>query len=163
MTTLNVKYLEFGDVSLDLRHVAFPCSAPDDGSEFIVFLNVHKAFFSNFKLVCDLSLETLTQYIYENVKYTLKGVLQACILNYSRFVYNYHDRNKSIVIELDSNARIIVAAVIRFDEQYHQRVSGYLDFEKRHTPQEKRVFLSDQERAELDKTCEIKLLSLDAD
>ncbi|ABY65761.1 hypothetical protein [Orgyia leucostigma nucleopolyhedrovirus] len=161
MTTINVKYLEFGEVSLDLRHVRFPVSEEGDldaNAEFIIFLNIQKAFFSNFKIITDLSLESLCQFIYYNAHYSIAGVKQQLKMDYERFVYNEHDKNKSIIIEFDAAARIIVASVIKFDERYHQRVSGYLDFENRHNLNYDELSL--QERVELDKQCEIKLLSL---
>ncbi|QWO71581.1 AC57-like protein [Orgyia pseudotsugata single capsid nuclopolyhedrovirus] len=156
MTSINVKYLEFGEVSLDLRHVKFPAIEDKANSEYIIFLNVNKAFFSNFKIVCDLSLETLCQFIYENVRYTIDGVEQKLTLDYDRFVYNQHDKNKSIIIQFSDTARIIVAAAIKFDERYNQRVSGYIDFENRHCSTQDE--LSAHERNELDKKYEIRLL-----
>ncbi|QYC92747.1 AC57 [Trabala vishnou gigantina nucleopolyhedrovirus] len=160
MTTINKKFLEFKDIGLDLRHAKFPCSDNDSqNNEYIIFLNVCKAFFCNFKIVCDLSLETLAIFVYENIKYTIKGVVQKCELHYDRFVINEHDENKSIIIEFGENARAIVAAVIRFDEQYYQRVSGYIDFEHRHdSAYRENTKMSKEERAEYDKKCEIKLL-----
>jgi Nucleopolyhedrovirus protein of unknown function (DUF918) len=158
MTSINVKYLEFAEVCLDLRHVHFSKNENENNSEYIIFLNVYKAFYSNFNIVCDLSLESLCEYIYKNVIYTIDGVKQNNdILLYDRFIFNEHDKNKSVFIEFSENARIIVATTIRFDERYHQRVGGYIDFENRHFNTKEKV-LSKEERAELDKTCEIKLL-----
>ncbi|ABI35726.1 hypothetical protein [Ectropis obliqua nucleopolyhedrovirus] len=158
MTTMNVKFLEFGGVCLDLRHVTFPRNECEEGnSEYIVFINVYKAFYSNFKFVCNYSLETLAVFIYENVKYTIDGVQQMFeSVNYSQFVMNEHDFNKSLFIEFTENARLVVAQVIKFDEQYHQRVSGYIDFENRHLQPKK--IMTKEERLEYDKQCEIKLL-----
>ncbi|AWW14404.1 hypothetical protein KM620_gp044 [Hyposidra talaca nucleopolyhedrovirus] len=162
MTTINAKYLEFDGVCLDLRHVTFSCNPEinhPDNREFIVFLNVCKAFFCNFKIVSDLSLETLSLFIYKNVKFVVNGALQKFEqINYNHFIMNEPDRGRSIIIELNEKARIVVAAVIRFDEQYHQRVSGYIDFEHRHQSLENKKEMTAQERAEFDKECEIKLL-----
>ncbi|AHH82629.1 ORF-40 [Buzura suppressaria nucleopolyhedrovirus] len=162
MTTINVKYLEFGEVCLDLRHVRFSRNPQDDhpdNKEFIVFLNVYKAFFCNFKIVSDLSLETLTHFIYENVKFVMNGVVQDTRkVNYEHFIISEPDRERSIIIEFNKKARIVVAETIRFDEQYHQRVSGYIDFEHRHQPLKNKKRMTTQERAEFDKECEIKLL-----
>ncbi|AGR56798.1 ac57 [Hemileuca sp. nucleopolyhedrovirus] len=165
MTTVNVKYLEFGGTSLDLRHVSFPhCNKNEaNNNEYIVFLNVKKAFFRNFKIISDLSLESLTYYIYENVKCTIDGKESSKndginkVIDYNKFVFNEHDKNRSIIIEFDSNARIIVASAIRPDEFYHQRVSGYVDFENRHTTTTTEI--SPNERDALDREYEIKLLN----
>ncbi|AIU41283.1 ac57 [Sucra jujuba nucleopolyhedrovirus] len=160
MTTINVRFLEFGGVSLDLRHVNFPVDKRDDSqnNEYIIFLNVCKAFYANFKIVSDLSLETLCHFIYQQVEFIKNNVAtDLSEINYEHFVINDNDRGKSIIIEFDDDARIIVASVIRFDEQYYQRVGGYLDFENRHNPAQQKK-LSTAERAERDKKCEVKLL-----
>ncbi|QHB21694.1 ac57 [Artaxa digramma nucleopolyhedrovirus] len=164
-STVNVKFIEFGGVGLDLRHLNYSVSSVGaDNREYIIFLNVNKAFYINFNIVCDMSLETLTHYIYENVKYTIDGELQQiCKINYEHFIINEHDKNKSIVIEYGPGARIIVAETIRPNEKYNQRVSGYIDFENRHESMKqlgatKPTTMTVQERSDYDRRCEIELL-----
>ncbi|ACO53483.1 unknown [Euproctis pseudoconspersa nucleopolyhedrovirus] len=159
-TTVNVKYVEFGGISLDLRHVNYPISPNKfQNNNYIVFLNVNKAFYTNFDVVTDMSLETLTHYIYENVEYRIDEKLQKFQINYEHFRINEHDDNKSIIIEFEPQARIIVAKAIRAGEKYSRRVSGYIDFENRHNSSStKTLEMNTQERLDYDKACEIELL-----
>nr|ANS70943.1 hypothetical protein [Lymantria dispar multiple nucleopolyhedrovirus] len=155
------RYLEFDGVTLDLRHVAFSRSQDElNNTDYIIFFNVKRALFRNFNLVSDLSLETLAMFVYENVRCTIGGrVCQrdtAAARRFEQFIFNENDRNKSIIIELHDDARLIVAAAIKPHEKYHQRVGGYMDFEKRHSPADERD-LTEAERAERDRLYEIKL------
>lgn len=77
-------------------------------------------------------------------------------VDYDKFEFNENDRNQSIVINLSKDARIIVAATIRLNEKYYQRVSGYMDFEKRHERDYQPP--TPAERAKIDRDCEIYLL-----
>lgn len=159
VSSVNNKYLEFDGISVDLRHAAFSADGLND-TEYIVFLNVCRAIYTNFKVYCDLSLESMAESVYEQSVFTINGLnakwrkpLGECA------VYNEHDRNKSLIVNLAENemARIIVAKTIYQNENYHKRVSGYVDFENRHN---KNYVLptSEDRRAALDREYEIKLL-----
>ncbi|ABF47386.1 ac57-like protein [Clanis bilineata nucleopolyhedrovirus] len=138
--SINQKYLEFDNISVDLRHVHFPRAIDEaENLEYIVFLNVKRAMYCNFKITTDMSLETLAMHIYEDVILCKDNVCIRTISNFNeidfnKFVYNKTDLNKSIIIELDDEARVIVAECIQPHEKYHQRITGYMDFEKRHKP-----------------------------
>ena len=157
MLSVNRRYLEFDRVCVDLRHVTFSADGHND-TEYIIFININKAMFTNFKIYCDLSIESLAELIYENVLCTVEGKnvkpsapLAQCAQ------YNEYDLNKSLTIELHEKARIIVAKTIYYHEKYHERVTGYIDFENRHdknyTPES-----SEDLRNKLDREYEIKLL-----
>ncbi|AKN80632.1 hypothetical protein [Perigonia lusca single nucleopolyhedrovirus] len=183
----NIKFLEFKNILLDARHIEMNsnkiCSSPpppppspssidtdndendfDNLCEYIVFLNVKEAFFVNFNVVSDMSLETLTMHIYDNIKFKVDNVLQTRPpADFSKFIFNEYDNNKSITIVLHKDAKIIVAKCIRFYEKYHQRISGFMDFKNRHQPvnddgNDKR--LTADERAKVDREYEIKLLEM---
>ncbi|ACI28820.1 agip119 [Agrotis ipsilon multiple nucleopolyhedrovirus] len=153
---ISSRYLEFDGIALDLRHMSFGADGLHD-SEYIIFLNVHRAIFTNFKVYSDLSLESLAEFIFEKAVCSVAGrkidrrkTLGECVK------YNEYDRNKSLTIELHDKARIIVAKTIYHFETYHRRASGFVDFENRHnkhyaTP-------SDDKRIVLDREYEIKLL-----
>ena len=155
--SLNEKYLEFNGVSVDLRHISFSVDGLND-DEYIIFINVCRAHYTNFKIYCDLSLESLVEFLYDNNVCFVDGVridtksksLGECV------VYNEKDHNKSLIINLHENARIVVAKTIYHNETYHRRVSGYVDFENRHNKNYVRP--ADNMRAVLDREYEIKLL-----
>ncbi|CDG72853.1 Unknown (Ac57) [Spodoptera exigua multiple nucleopolyhedrovirus] len=157
VSSINNKYLEFDGISVDLRHVAFSADGLND-TEYIIFLNVCRAMYTNFKVFCDLSLESLAELLYNECIVCGGGdggekkSLGECV------VYNQNDRNKSLIINLYENeqARIIVAKTIYLNETYHKRVSGYVDFENRHNKNYVRP--ADDKRADLDREYEIKLL-----
>nr|AJR20335.1 orf-59 protein [Lymantria dispar multiple nucleopolyhedrovirus]AMO27559.1 hypothetical protein [Lymantria dispar multiple nucleopolyhedrovirus]AQQ80082.1 hypothetical protein [Lymantria dispar multiple nucleopolyhedrovirus] len=152
------RYLEFGGVALDLRHVVFSRAADEaQNADYIIFLNVKKAMFANFNLVSDLSLESLALFVYENLHHLVDGRLQRHGCYFEKLIFNEHDRNKSIVVELDEDARLIVAAAVKPHEKYHQRIGGYLDFEQRHDPPAAEQ-LTDAQRAERDRLYEIELV-----
>lgn len=136
--SINQKYLEFDNISVDLRNVHFTRAIDEaENLEYIVFLNVKRAMYCNFKIITDMSLETLAMHIYENVILCKNNVQIRTFSNfndidYNKFVYNKTDLDQSIIIELDDEACVIVAKCIRPHEKYHQRVTGYMDFEKRH-------------------------------
>ncbi|AKC91714.1 ac57 [Lambdina fiscellaria nucleopolyhedrovirus] len=159
--TLNVRCVEFAGVCLDLRHVKFSTSGANCDREYIIFLNVKRAIYRNFKITSDMSLETLALYIYQNVLYTVDGRLQSrSAVAYDCFVQNERDFNRSIVIKCGAEARIVVAAAIHFYENYHQRVSGYMDFERRWTKDVDCLYnaMDEKERAKLDREYEMQLL-----
>jgi hypothetical protein len=58
------RYLEFDDVVLDLTSLIFLEFDNAQNEEYIIFMNVKKAFYKNFHITCDLSLETLTVLVY---------------------------------------------------------------------------------------------------
>ncbi|QEI03547.1 hypothetical protein [Spodoptera cosmioides nucleopolyhedrovirus] len=158
VSSVNDKYLEFDGISVDLRHVAFSADGLND-TEYIIFLNVRRAKYTNFKVFCDLSLESLAELLYEQSVCTIDGSnakwrkpLGECV------AYNEHDHNKSLIVDLVENgmARIIVAKTIYLNETYNKRVSGYVDFENRHDKNYVRPAQS--KRADLDREYEIKLL-----
>ncbi|AAC70245.1 LdOrf-60 peptide [Lymantria dispar multiple nucleopolyhedrovirus] len=156
------RYLEFDGVALDLRHVVFSRAADEaHNADYIIFLNVKKAMFANFNLVSDLSLESLALFVYENLHHLVDGQLQRHGCYFEKLIFNEHDRNKSIVVELDEDARLIVAAAVKPHEKYHQRIGGYLDFEQRHDQPGGGAAaeqLTDAQRAERDRLYEIKLV-----
>lgn len=161
MSSLNTRYLEFENVSVDLRHVSFTrnTQCPGDNKRYIIFLNVKKAFYSNFEIESDLSLETLTMYIYHNVRIQINNCVLTLNAPNKHIAFNEVDYNQSLFIEPTPNdeARIIVAQTIYSHESYHQRITGYMDFERRR--RRRQHYLSTEERALNDRNCEAFLLS----
>ncbi|AIE47779.1 ac57-like protein [Peridroma alphabaculovirus] len=156
MCSMTHRQLEFGQIGVDLGHLSF--SYDDLNSvEYIIFINVQRAMFCNFKIFTDLSLESLAEYVYEHAICTVNGaaVPRAVSLGES-VVFNEADHNKSVFIQLHAQARVIVAKTIYMHESYAQRVSGYLDFENRHDKHYAPP--GDDERATINRECEIKLL-----
>lgn len=157
MYTINNRYLEFDGIAVDLRHVNFSADGLND-HEYIIFINVQRGKFSNFKVYSDLSLESLAELVFTEAVCVTDGVpstsrlgtLAECV------VYNEPDHNKSLIIQLHDKARVIVAKTIYLGENYHQRVSGYVDFENRHDKLYVRP--SSGLRDQLDREYEIKLL-----
>nr|UPO71102.1 orf45 [Trichoplusia ni single nucleopolyhedrovirus] len=164
-TSLGARFLEFEQVCIDLRYVTFmddtTCDITTTGPvhDYIIFLNVKKAMFCNFNITTDMSLETLAEYIYDNVRVVIEERLLRKPLNMIECVqFNIADNNNSIFINLHAEARIIVAKKLFDNERYHQRITGYLDFEKRLDLNSKKNLLTDKERALLDREYEIKML-----
>ncbi|ABM45812.1 unknown protein [Spodoptera frugiperda multiple nucleopolyhedrovirus] len=158
MVSVNNRYLDFDGISIDLRHISFSADGLCD-NEYIIFLNVQRAIYTNFKVYCDLSLESMAELLYYESICTVNGArlkkdkpLGECV------AYNEQDHNKSLIINLynEDRARIVVAKTIYFEETYHKRVSGYVDFENRHNKNYVRP--SDKARQSLDREYEIKLL-----
>ncbi|QEI03599.1 hypothetical protein [Rachiplusia nu nucleopolyhedrovirus] len=174
-SSLSARFLEFEQVCLDLRYVTFMQDFYLDSryiccynnspavnnvtSEYIIFLNVHKAIFCNFKISSDMSLETLTEYVYDNVRFTIEDKLiqKPPFSKCTTFIEN--DDKNSIIIDLHPLARVVIARVIFPNERYHQRISGYIDFENRLRPGYC-VMDDDKERARKDREYEINLLGL---
>ncbi|AJD80739.1 hypothetical protein [Pseudoplusia includens SNPV IE] len=163
-TSFSARFLEFEQVCIDLRYVTFvddiSCEINDSrAQDYIIFLNVKKAMFCNFNIKTDMSLETLAEYIYDNVRVSIDGRLHRKPLNMAECVhFNGADNNNSIFIDLHDQARIIVAKKLFDDERYHQRITGYLDFENRLNLNSKKNLLTDRERALLDREYEIEML-----
>ncbi|AIZ48664.1 asb107 [Agrotis segetum nucleopolyhedrovirus B] len=155
-SSISTRYLEFNGVALDLRHMCFSADGLHD-SEYIIFLNVHRAIFTNFKVYSDLSLESLAEFIFEKAVCSVDGCEITRRKSLGESVnYNEYDRKKSLCIQLHDKARIIVAKTIYHFETYHQRASGFVDFENRHNKHYDRP--SDEKRLVLDREYEIKLL-----
>ncbi|AAY83980.1 ORF-48 peptide [Chrysodeixis chalcites nucleopolyhedrovirus] len=163
-TSFSARFLEFEQVCIDLRYVTFIDDISCDNinncaHDYIIFLNVKKAMFCNFNITTDMSLETLAEYIYDNVRVTIDGrlhrkhsIMAECVR------FNGADNNNSIFINIHAEARVIVAKKLFDNERYHQRISGYIDFENRSDPNDKKKLLTDRERALLDREYEIKML-----
>nr|AFS51973.1 DekiORF96 [Dendrolimus kikuchii nucleopolyhedrovirus] len=156
------KYLEFDDVVLDLTDVVV-VQAPlwQIAEEYIIFMNVKKAFYKNFNLKCDLSLETLTLFVYEKLRLTVKGVE---FVKPARFVdhisFNATDHDNSMIIDLCPDARVIVAKCLYASETYHQRVSGFMDFQMRNRVPRPAIVADQQMRNDIDREMEVKLYQL---
>jgi Nucleopolyhedrovirus protein of unknown function (DUF918) len=155
-SSISCRYLEFDRVCVDLKHVSFSADGLND-VEYIIFINVKRAMYTNFKICTDLSLETLAELLFVEAKCMVNGeavpragTLGECVTHVAG------DRNKSLIIKLHENARIVVARTIYFDECYHKRVSGYIDFENRHN--QHYIMPDDNQRAAIDREWEIKLL-----
>lgn len=156
-SSVSNRYLEFDGIAIDLRHVMFSVDGLHD-HEYIIFLNVHRAMFNNFKCYSDLSIESMAELIFNEAICVVNGVpttnrpgsLGECV------THNEHDHKKSLIIQLHEKARVVVAKTIYFAETYHKRVSGYVDFENRHN--KFYVKPADETRAVLDREYEIKLL-----
>ena len=172
-----IRYLEFDKVCLDLRHIVFSYNKTEPylNDKYIIFLNVKRAIFCNFEIHTDMSLETLALYIYENVHYKIANkndknsngdnvdytIKQHHKTNFAHHIqFNENDKNLSIIINLDANARIVVAKSVRPDEKYHQRITGYLDFERRHQLRGVTSFATQQDRLLLDRQYETELLKI---
>ncbi|QDL57048.1 hypothetical protein QKQ66_gp102 [Dione juno nucleopolyhedrovirus] len=159
--SVHAKRLEFDGVALDLSRVELtdpdePASAPTEN--YIVFLNVKRAFYKNFHISCDMSLETLALHLYENAELTMNGSAVPRAPNFAHHIsFNTTDRNQSLVLDLAPDARIVVAKQLRANERYHQRASGFLDFQRRHEVPPARVEHDAVARDALDRELEIKL------
>lgn len=144
--------LEYDKYEIDLINVKFP-SGPIG---YIIFLNVAKSFFTNFHVSTDLTLDRMTYHIFCNMK--IRGAAQPeTFLQHA--VYNIKDDMKSMVINIHKNLRIIVALKIADDECYHQRITGYMDFESRHVLGPKRRPVDSSHRNVLDRHYEQILFS----
>ncbi|AJD09253.1 hypothetical protein [Condylorrhiza vestigialis mutiple nucleopolyhedrovirus] len=125
--------LDFDNVTLDLNHVTFNTDHNDNNENYIVFLNVKRAFYKNFHLTCDMSLETLSMYVYENASVIVNGVQLPRSPDFVQHIaFNASDRDQSMLIDFTPEARIVVARKLRADERYYQRASGFADFQRRH-------------------------------
>jgi hypothetical protein len=165
-SSLSFRLIEFENVCIDLRYLTFSKDDDciDNNKDYIIFLNVKRAFYSNFHITTDMSLETLTMYVYENLQHRVDG--ERVMLRgdpFERIFINERDRNQSTVIEISDQARIIIANKLHPDEKYHQRITGYMDFERRHEPPPSIVdadnqILAKHERDELNREYEMKIL-----
>lgn len=156
------KYLEFDNIILDLTDVVIKQNYNEsENTEYIIFMNVKKAFYKNFYLKCDLSLETLTVFIYEKLRLTVQ---QVEFVKPSKFVdcinFNSNDNDNSMIIDLCPDAQIIVAKKIYSNESYHQRVTGFLDFQRRNYIPVPKIVTDQQLRNSMDRELEIKLYEL---
>ncbi|AAQ11149.1 hypothetical protein [Mamestra configurata nucleopolyhedrovirus A] len=156
MSSISSRYLEFDGTIIDLRHVSFSADGLND-TEYIIFLNVRGGIFTNFKIFSDLSLETLAEYLFTKTKCSVASVLVNrpgelgdCV------AYIEADRNKSVMITLHKEARLVLAKTMYFNETYHKRVSGFIDFENRHNKHY--VKPDEKKRAVIDREWEIKML-----
>nr|UIX56220.1 HycuOrf-93 hypothetical protein [Hyphantria cunea nucleopolyhedrovirus]UIX56365.1 HycuOrf-93 hypothetical protein [Hyphantria cunea nucleopolyhedrovirus] len=130
--SVHAKRLEFDKVILDLSQLEL--GGPPE-NHYIVFLNVKRAFYKNFNVSCDMSLETFALHVYENAQLTVNGAAVPRAPDFANHIsFNASDRDQSLVLDLGPNARIIVAKQLRSNERYHQRASGFLDFQRRHQP-----------------------------
>ncbi|QCF61075.2 ac57 [Troides aeacus nucleopolyhedrovirus] len=152
------RYLEFDHVVLDLTSLIFLEFDNAQNEEYIIFMNVKKAFYKNFHITCDLSLETLTVLVYEKARLIVKQVKFKQPPNFVDFIsFNATDNDNSMIIDFCSDARIIVAKKLTPDETYHQRVSGFLDFQKRNCIPRLPIESDPKVRDALDRELEIKL------
>ncbi|AVA31177.1 ac57 [Oxyplax ochracea nucleopolyhedrovirus] len=155
------KRVEFDDVILDLTDLIFEQSEDDNDEHYIIFLNIKKAFYKHFYLKCNMSLETLTLYIFNNLTFISKQIKFVPPKNFVDYIsFNADDNNNSMFIELCSDARVIVAKRLHSKETYHQRVCGFLDFQKRNfTPLP--IIIEDQHvRDKMDRELENQLYQL---
>nr|QNN89412.1 ORF93 [Spilarctia obliqua nucleopolyhedrovirus] len=70
--SLHARRLEFDNVILDLSQLELNDGQPEN--HYIVFLNVKRAFYKNFIVSCDMSLETFALHVYQNAQLTVDGV-----------------------------------------------------------------------------------------
>jgi hypothetical protein len=157
---ISSRYLERDGVSLDLRHVLFERDALYD-EQYIVFLSVHRAFYTNFELITSLSLESLALHILQEVKHKVpheppRSYADADLVQY--IFVNEHDHGQSMILQLNEDTKIVVARKLYADEHYHKRVSGYMDFERRHVPGSQCMLQTSSERLHNDRDIEIILL-----
>lgn len=131
LSSVGSRLLEHDGYCLDLRDVPLEGST----SEYIIFLNVKRAFFSNFHVLSDLSLESLALHIFQHLRHRVAHV--DINLAGAHFVdYIEHDERDrdAMHINLHPWLRVVVARKIRKHESYHQRITGYMDFENRLDP-----------------------------
>ncbi|AAR28833.1 ORF69 [Leucania separata nucleopolyhedrovirus] len=131
-SSVSVRLLELDGYCLDLRHVSFENETGLDLIEYIVFLNVKCSIFRNFHVRSDLSLESLALHIFRNVRYRIDG-REMTTANKSFVDYIFHDEHDrdAMHIKLHPWLRVVVAKKLRSSERYHQRITGFMDFEKR--------------------------------
>lgn len=158
----NVRYIEYDEIIIDLRCVSYSVDreSHQNNSQYIVFLNAKKIFYTNYVLTTDMSLETLTMYIVERVIY-MENKQRIPIMNnvYKKIQYNEMDKNCSLIVNLSENARIVIARTIKPGERYAQRIGGYIDFEHRHNV----AYVPEKcpiKRAKMDREREICLLNV---
>jgi hypothetical protein len=126
-----------------------------------VFLNVKRAFYKNFNLTCDMSLETLALYVYENASVIVDGAQLPRSPNFVQHIaFNASDRDQSIVVDFEPDARVVVARKLRTDERYYQRVGGFADFQRRHEQPPAPVERDLNVRNAADRELEIKLYNM---
>ncbi|AGA16209.1 hypothetical protein [Thysanoplusia orichalcea nucleopolyhedrovirus] len=152
------RYLEFDNVVLDLTDLSYLKFDNTQCEEYIIFMNVKKAFYKNFHMVCDLSLETLTMLVYEKARLIVRQEKFVPPVNFVNFIsFNATDNDNSMIIDLCPEARIIVAKKLWPDETYHQRASGFLDFQQRNRVPRPLIELNSKVRDIMDRELEIKL------
>nr|ALR71324.1 hypothetical protein AGNV_104 [Anticarsia gemmatalis multiple nucleopolyhedrovirus]ALR71482.1 hypothetical protein AGNV_104 [Anticarsia gemmatalis multiple nucleopolyhedrovirus]AXE72280.1 hypothetical protein [Anticarsia gemmatalis multiple nucleopolyhedrovirus] len=153
--------LEFDNVILDLNHVAFNTDHNKNNEDYIVFLNVKRAFYKNFNLTCDMSLETLALYVYENASVIVNGTQMPRSPDFVKHIaFNASDRDQSMVVDFTPEARIVIARKLRADERYYQRASGFADFQRRHEQPPAPVERDLHVRNAADRELEIKLFNM---
>nr|ALR70537.1 hypothetical protein AGNV_104 [Anticarsia gemmatalis multiple nucleopolyhedrovirus]ALR70694.1 hypothetical protein AGNV_104 [Anticarsia gemmatalis multiple nucleopolyhedrovirus]ALR71166.1 hypothetical protein AGNV_104 [Anticarsia gemmatalis multiple nucleopolyhedrovirus]ALR71794.1 hypothetical protein AGNV_104 [Anticarsia gemmatalis multiple nucleopolyhedrovirus]ALR72108.1 hypothetical protein AGNV_104 [Anticarsia gemmatalis multiple nucleopolyhedrovirus] len=153
--------LEFDNVILDLNHVAFNTDHNKNNEDYIVFLNVKRAFYKNFNLTCDMSLETLALYVYENTSVIVNGTQVPRSRDFVKHIaFNASDRDQSMVVDFTPEARIVIARKLRADERYYQRASGFADFQRRHEQPPAPVERDLHVRNAADRELEIKLFNM---
>ncbi|ANF29731.1 ORF-83 [Catopsilia pomona nucleopolyhedrovirus] len=158
------KYLEFDGVVLDLRNVIIEqdCNDSDDKNEnYIIFMNIKKAIYKNFCLRCNMSLETLTVYIFEQLRLIKRHEEFIKPANFVDCIsFNETDNDNSMIVDLCPDARIIVAKQIYSGETYHQRVHGFLDFQNRNCVPRPTIIVDQTVRDKMDRELEMKLYQL---
>lgn len=156
--SVHAKRLEFDNVILDLSHLQLH-GPPEE--RYIVFLNVKRAFYKNFCVECDMSLETFALHLYEIARLTVDGAVVPRAPEFAHHIsFNSADRDQSLVLDLGPDAKIVVAKQLRADERYHQRASGFLDFQRRHERPPAPIEHDLVARNALDRELEIKLYTL---
>ncbi|BBD51462.1 hypothetical protein [Samia ricini nucleopolyhedrovirus] len=155
--SVHARRLEFDDVVLDLSRVVFTVD-PGGNEEYIVFLNLKRAFFKNFIVACDMSLETLALHLYQTASLTVAGVAPPRAPGFAEHIsFNASDRDQSIIVDLAADARLVVARRLRSNEWYHQRASGFADFQRRHEQPAAPVESDLNKRNVMDRELEITL------
>ncbi|AAK85616.1 hypothetical protein [Epiphyas postvittana nucleopolyhedrovirus] len=156
----HARRVEFDNVTLDLSKVVFTTDEATN-EEYIVFLNVKRAFYKNFHVTCDMSLETLALYVYENASVIVNGVTTTRAPDFVNHIYfNASDRDQSLIVEFNMHASVVVAKKLNAGERYYQRASGFNDFQRRHQVPAAIIERDMNVRNVTDRELEIKLYNL---
>lgn len=161
-SSINAKCLEFDNIVIDLTDVKFEENCNDSElEEYIIFMIIKNTVYKNFHIKCDLSLETFAVFVYEQSSITVQQKKIIKPLNFVDIIYfNNNDNDNSIILDFGINTQIIVAKKIYPSEKYHQRVNGFLDFQKRNNVPTPDIVTNQELRNILDRELESKLYQL---
>ncbi|AGE89902.1 hypothetical protein SlsnVgp047 [Spodoptera littoralis nucleopolyhedrovirus] len=131
-SSIGARYLERDGYAIDLRQVPYEqienCSKCE---EYIIFLNVKLAFFCNFHVRSSMSLESISLYTFMHARHCAGDDNYVRTDDVLDFVERMHREGDIVHINIHPWLRIVIAKKIRKGERYHQRITGYMDFEKR--------------------------------
>ncbi|AXU41500.1 AC57 [Alphabaculovirus altermyunipunctae] len=143
-SSVGVRLLELDGYCLDLRHVPFENETGLELVEYIIFLNVKSSIFSNFHVKSDMSLESLALHIFRNINYRIDNIaMDTTNANFVDYIFHDAQDENAIHIKLHPWLRVIVAKKVRPNERYHQRITGFMEFQNRMQTPDTNAILTD--------------------